>query len=122
MTITIATIKENLEHYTHGLPPQEWEFLYNELQTVQNPDVEVLQIFLRTPYIKVLKEPERKRYGQDYIRALDLKLEGMTKPISALEKTMSRSQLYAVGNPVWTVGMRPRDIIEIFGAIERLSG
>lgn len=62
MTITIATVKENLEHYTHGLPPQAWEFLYDELQTVQNPDVEVLQIFLRSPYKKVLKEPERKRY------------------------------------------------------------
>ena len=35
MTITIATVKENLENYTHGLPPQEWEFLYNELKTVK---------------------------------------------------------------------------------------
>ena len=44
MTTTIATVKENLEHYTHGLPPQEWEFLCNELKTVQNPDDEVLQM------------------------------------------------------------------------------
>lgn len=60
MAITIATVKENLEKYTHGLPPQEWEFLYNELKTVQNPDAEVLQIFLHSPYKKVLNNPERK--------------------------------------------------------------
>lgn len=79
MTITIDTVKENLEHYTHGLPPQEWEFLYNELKTVKNPDVDVLQIFLRSPYKKVLKDPEREQYEQDYMEALGLKLDGMTK-------------------------------------------
>lgn len=121
MTITIATIKENLEHYTHGLPPQAWEFLYDELQTVQNPDADVLQIFLRSPYRKVLNNPERKHQEHDYMRALGLKLDGMTKPVSALEKTMSRSQLYAVGNPVWTIGMKPRDIIEILGAVQWLK-
>lgn len=121
MTITIATVKENLENYTHGLPPQEWEFLYNELKTVRNPDAEVLQIFLRSPYRKVLNDPERKRYEQDYMDALGLKLDGMTKPVSALEKTMSRSQLYSAGNPLWTIGMRPRDIIEILGTIRWLK-
>lgn len=55
------------------------------------------------------------------MRALGLKLDGMTKPVSALEKTMSRSQLYAVGNPVWTIGMTPRDIIEILGAVQWLK-
>lgn len=118
MTITIATVKENLEHYTHGLPPQAWEFLYDELQTVQNPDAEVLQIFLRSPYMKVLNDPERARREQDYLNALRLKLDGMTKPVSALEKTMSRSQLYSAGNPLWTIGMKPRDIIEILGAVQ----
>lgn len=53
--------------------------------------------------------------------ALGLKLDGMTKPVSALEKTMSRSQLYSAGNPLWTIGMRPRDIIEILGTIRWLK-
>lgn len=121
MAITIATVKENLEKYTHGLPPQEWEFLYNELKTVQNPDAEVLQIFLHSPYKKVLNNPERKQREQDYMDALRLKLDGMTKQVSALEKTMSRSQLYATGNPLWAVEMKPRDIIEILGAVRWLK-
>lgn len=121
MTITIATVKENLENYTHGLPPQEWEFLYNELKTVKNPDADVLQIFLRSPYRKVLNNPERKRQEQDYMDALGLKLNRMTKPVSALEKTMSRSQLYSAGSPLWTIDVRPRDIIEILGAIRWLK-
>ena len=121
MTITVATIKENLKHYTHGLLPQEWEFLHNELKMVQNPDAEVLQIFLRSPYKKVLNNPEREQREQDYMDALRLKLDGMTKPVSALEKTMSRSQLYSAGSPLWTVDMKPRDIIEILGAIRWLK-
>ena len=50
--------------------------------------------------MKVLKDPGRARREQDYINALRLKLDGMTKPVSALEKTMSRTQLYSAGSPL----------------------
>lgn len=71
--------------------------------------------------MKVLNDPERARREQDYLNALRLKLDGMTKPVSALEKTMSRSQLYSAGNPLWTTDMKPRDIIEILAAARWLK-
>ena len=95
---------------------QEWGVLYDSLKTIKNPDTNVLRQFLEAPYKKVFTQADSEQYHYNYIKALQLKLETLTKEPTPIEKTMTRSQLYLTNNPLWTNNMRPKDIIEIIAA------
>lgn len=71
--------------------------------------------FLDAPYKKVFTQADSEQYHYDYIKALQLKLETLTKEPAPIEKTMTRSQLYLTNN------MRPKDIIEIIAAVPWLK-
>ena len=84
------------------LTSQEWGVLYDSLKTIKNPDTNVLRQFLEAPYKKVFTQADSEQYHYNYIKALQLKLETLTKEPTPIEKTMTRSQLYLTNNPLWT--------------------
>ena len=103
------------------LTSQEWNALYDSLMTEKNPNTDTLKQFLDAPYKKVFTQADSEQYHYDYIKALQLKLETLTKEPTPIEKTMTRSQLYLTNNPLWTNNMRPKDIIEIIAAVPWLK-
>lgn len=103
------------------LTSQEWNALYDSLMTEKNPNTDTLKQFLDAPYKKVFTQADSEQYHYDYIKALQLKLETLTKKPTPIEKTMTRSQLYLTNNPIWTNNMRPKDIIEIIAAVPWLK-
>lgn len=103
------------------LTSQEWNALYDSLMTEKNPNTDTLKQFLDAPYKKVFTQADSEQYHYDYIKALQLKLETLTKEPAPIEKTMTRSQLYLTNNPLWTNNMRPKDIIEIIAAVQWLK-
>lgn len=107
----------------HKLTVQEWHNLYESLKTIKNPDVEALQQFLEAPYKKFFpnNDPKQEERYHNYMQALQLKLKTLTKELSPIEKTMTRSQLYLTDNPLWTSNMRPKDIIEIIATVQWLK-
>lgn len=52
------------------------------------------------------------------MQALRLKLEALTTKPSSIEKTMTRSQLFLTDSPLWTIDIKPRNIIEILEAVK----
>lgn len=103
------------------LTSQEWNALYDSLMTEKNPNTDTLKQFLDAPYKKVFTQADSEQYHYNYIKALTLKLETLTKEPTPIEKTMTRSQLYLTNNPLWTNNMRPKDIIEIIAAVPWLK-
>ena len=103
------------------LTSQEWNALYDSLMTEKNPNTDTLKQFLDAPYKKVFTQADSEQYHYNYIKALQLKLETLTKEPTPIEKTMTRSQLYLTNNPIWTNNMRPKDIIEIIAAVPWLK-
>lgn len=103
------------------LTSQEWNALYDSLITEKNPNTDTLKQFLDAPYKKVFTQADSEQYHYDHIKALQLKLETLTKEPAPIEKTMTRSQLYLTNNPLWTNNMRPKDIIEIIAAVPWLK-
>lgn len=71
---------------TNNLTVQEWTVLYETFKTEKNPDTDVLQRFLDAPYNKTFTSPERDKWYHDYMYALRLKLESLTKEPSPIEK------------------------------------
>ena len=89
--------------------------------TEKNPNTDTLKQFLDAPYKKVFTKADSEQYHYDYIKALQLKLKALTKEPSLIEKTMTRSQLYLINNPLWTNKMKPKDIIEIITTVQWLK-
>ena len=89
--------------------------------TEKNPNTDTLKQFLDAPYKKVFTKADSEQYHYDYIKALQLKLKALTKEPSLIEKTMTRSQLYLINNPLWTNNMKPKDIIEIITTVQWLK-
>lgn len=56
-----------------------------------------------------------------YISALQLKLDGMTKEPSSIEKTMTRAQLFLCDSSLWTIGLRPDAIKIILNKYQQLK-
>ena len=63
---------------------------------------------------------QQKAYDQ-YMLVLQLKLDGMTKEPSSIEKTMDRAQLFLCNNPLWTIGLRPDTIKTILSTHRKLK-
>lgn len=103
------------------LTSQEWNALYASLMTERKPDANALKQFLNAPYKKVFTSADSEQYHYQYMDALHLKLEALTKEPTPIEKIMTRSQLYLTNNPLWTNNMRPKDIIEIIATAQWLK-
>ena len=99
---------------TNNMSQETWKYLYKRLGEIANPQLNALKDFLEAPFQIVFSSTEtQQQYTHDlYMSVLQLKLDGMTKEPSSIEKTMTRAQLFLCDSPLWTLGLRP-DAIKI---------
>ena len=99
---------------TNNMSRETWKYLYKRLGEIANPQLSALKGFLEAPFQIVFSATEfQEQYTYDqYMSALQLKLDGMTKEPSPIEKTMDRAQLFLCDSTLWTIGLRP-DAIKI---------
>lgn len=105
---------------TNNMSHDTWKSLYKQLGNIANPQLSALRDFLEAPFQMVFTSEEaqqQKAYNQ-YMSVLQLKLDGMTKEPSSIEKTMNRAQLFLCNNPLWTIGLRP-DAIKLISSTYR---
>ena len=94
---------------TNNMSRETWKYLYKRLGKITNPQLSALKQFLEAPFQMVFSDTEtsqQKAYDQ-YMSVLRLKLDGMTKEPSPIEKTMTRAQLFLCNSPLWTKDIRP---------------
>ena len=94
---------------TNNMSRETWKYLYKRLGEIANPQFSALKNFLEAPFQMVFSDTEtsqQKVYDQ-YMSVLQLKLDGITKEPSPIEKTMTRAQLFLCDSPLWTKGIRP---------------
>lgn len=108
------------EPKTNNISLETWTHLYKRLGEIANPQLSALKRLLEAPF-KIEFSPEeaqqQKAYDQ-YMSVLRLKLEGLKKEPSPIEKTMTRAQLFLSGSPLWTINLRP-DAIKIILEVHR---
>lgn len=105
---------------TNNMSRETWKYLYKRLGEIANPQLSALKGFLEAPFQIVFTSEEaqqQKSYDQ-YMSVLQLKLDGMTKEPSSIEKTMTRAQLFLCNSSLWTIGLRP-DAIKLISSTYR---
>lgn len=108
---------------TNNMSRETWNHLYKRLGEISNPQLSSLKDFLEAPFQIVFSDTEtrqQKAYNQ-YMSILQLKLDGMSKKPTAIEKTMTRAQLFLCNNPLWTLGIRPYTIKLILSTYSTLK-
>lgn len=108
---------------TNNMSRETWKYLYKRLGKIANPQLSELKDFLEAPFQMVFSDTEtsqKKAYDQ-YMSVLQLKLDGMTKEPSPIEKTMTRAQLFLCDSPLWTNGLRPNTIKTILVEYNKLK-
>lgn len=106
---------------TNNMSRETWKYLYKRLGEIANPQLSALHDFLEAPFQMVFSDTEiqeQKSYDQ-YMSVLQLKLDGMTKEPSSIEKTMTRAQLFLCNSPLWTKGVRPDAIKTILSTYRK---
>lgn len=112
-----------IKYYNRELADLEWNALYRALQKETNPDPEVLKLFLN------MKNPSYTQYFDQYelnilnktTKILKLKLNGLTKTLNPIDRTMTRSQLILTNNPLWTIGLKPYVIEAVINVYQELK-
>ena len=108
---------------TNNMSRKTWKYLYKRLGEIANPQLSSLKDFLEAPFQIVFTSEEaqqQKAYDQ-YMSVLQLKLDGMTKEPSSIEKTMTRAQLFLCNSSLWTIGLRPDAIKLILSTYSTLK-
>lgn len=108
---------------TNNMSRETWKYLYKRLGEIANPQFSALRDFLEAPFQMVFSPEEarqQKAYDQ-YMSVLRLKLDGMTKEPSPIEKTMTHAQLFLCNSPLWTKGLRPISIKIILAEYHKLK-
>lgn len=111
------------EPKTNSMSRETWKYLYKRLGEIANPQLSALKNFLEAPFQILFSPAERqqqKAYDQ-YISVLQLKLNGMTRKPSPIEKTMTRAQLFLCDSPLWTIGVRPDTIKTVLAEYDKLK-
>ena len=106
---------------TNNMSRETWKYLYKRLGEIANPQLSALKGFLEAPFQIVFTSEEaqqQKAYDQ-YMSVLRLKLDGITKEPSPIEKTMTRAQLFLCDSPLWTKGIRPDAIKTILNTYRK---
>lgn len=109
---------------TNNMSRETWKYLYKRLGQIANPQLSALRDFLEAPFQIVFSSTEfqQQQHAYDqYMSVLQLKLEGMTKEPSSIEKTMTRAQLFLCDSPLWTIGIRPDAIKHILSEYRKLK-
>lgn len=108
---------------TNNMPKTTWIHLYKQFNEITNPQLSALKDCLEAPFQMVFSGEEiheQKVYNQ-YMSILRLKLDGMTKEPTSIEKTMTRAQLFLCASPLWTLGLRPNTVKTIISKYRRLA-
>lgn len=108
---------------TNNMSRETWKYLYKRLGEIANPQLSALRNFLEAPFQITFTSEEtqqQKSYDQ-YMSVLQLKLDGMSKEPSPIEKTMTRAQLFLCNNPLWTLSLRPDAIKTILNTHRKLK-
>ena len=108
---------------TNNMSRETWKYLYKRLGKIANPQLSALRNFLEAPFQITFTSEEaqqQKSYNQ-YMSVLQLKLDGMTKEPSSIEKTMTRAQLFLCNSSLWTIGLRPDTIKLILSTYRTLK-
>lgn len=111
------------EPKTNNMSRETWIHSYKQFNEIANPQKAELKDFLEAPFQMVFSEEEiqeRKVYNQ-YMSVLQLKLDGLEKEPSPIEKTMTRAQLFLCASPLWTIGLRPNTVKTIMSKYLRLA-
>ena len=111
------------EPKTNNMSHETWKSLYKQLGEIANPQLSALKSFLEAPFQMVFTSEEaqqQKSYDQ-YMSVLQLKLDGLTREPSSIEKTMTRAQLFLCNSPLWTIGLRPDTIKLILSTYRTLK-
>lgn len=111
------------EPKTNNMSRETWNHLYKRLGEIANPQLSALKGFLEAPFeieFSPKDAQQQKAYNQ-YMSVLRLKLNGMTKEPSPIEKTMTRAQLFLCDSPLWTHGLRPDTIKTILAEYNKLK-
>lgn len=91
---------------TNNMSKDTWIRAYKQFNEIANPQKTELKDFLEAPFQVAFSEEEiheQKVYDQ-YISVLQLKLDGLEKEPTPIEKTMTPVQLYESGSPLWALG------------------
>lgn len=107
----------------NSMSRETWKYLYKRLGEIANPQLSALRDFLEAPFqieFSPVEIQQREAYNQ-YMSVLQLKLDGMTHEPSAIEKTMTRAQLFLCDSPLWTIGLRPDTIKTILSKYRKLK-
>lgn len=102
------------------LPDDVWKIILNILLSEPNVTKDVLNAFLN------LEIPEEVDIYYDIktnqnLKLLELKRMSVIQPLSTLEKTMTREQLYKQGNPRWAHDISAQAIGRVREAREKLD-
>lgn len=111
------------EPKTNNMSKDTWIHLYKRFNELGNPQLSALKNFLEAPFQMVFSKEEiqeQKVYNQ-YISVLQLKLDGLEKEPTSIEKTMTRAQLFLCTSPLWTLGLRPNTVKTIISKYRRLK-
>jgi hypothetical protein len=108
---------------TNNMSRETWKYLYKRLGEIANPQLSALRNFLEAPFQMVFSDTEtsQQKVYNLYMSVLQLKLDGMSKEPSPIEKTMTRAQLFLCNSPLWTKGLRPISIKTILAEYNRLK-
>ena len=112
------TIPEEQQPKT--LPDDVWKIILNVLLSEPNVTKDVLNAFLN------LEIPEEVDIYYDIktnqnLKLLELKRMSVIQPLSTLERTMTREQLYKQGNPRWAHDISAQAIGRVRDAREELD-
>ena len=108
---------------TNNMSKDTWIRAYKQFNEIANPQKTELKDFLEAPFQVAFSEEEiqeQKAYNQ-YRSVLQLKLDGLEKEPTSIEKTMTRAQLFLCTSPLWTIGLRPNTIKTIISKYRKLT-
>lgn len=111
------------EPKTNNMSRETWKYLYKRLGEIANPQLSALKDFLEAPFqIEFSSTEIQQQNAYDiYMSVLQLKLDGVTKEPSSIEKTMTRAQLFLCDSSLWTIGLRPDAIKTILAEYNKLK-
>ena len=109
-----------IKPHTKALPDDVWAIILNVLLSEPNVTKDVLNAFLN------LEIPEEVDIYYDLkinkkLKLLELKRMSVIRPLSTLERTMTREQLYKQGNPRWAHDISAQAIGRVREAREKLD-
>lgn len=108
------------QHHIKTIPDDVWVIILNILLSEPNVTKDVLNAFLRLEIPEEIDTHNAVKRSQN-LKLLELKRSSVAQPLSTLERTMTREQLYKQGNPRWAHDISAQVIERVRNAREKLD-